>query len=188
MKKTIAIIILIIICLGLGGYIAYDKLYAEKQVEKEPTEEKNVEEKKEELAPWLDYLLNTDGVKIKNIKGNSIDFEGDTGRHDGELTIEELKDILTEEVVKFIDPCGRGGIFSDFNIVYEKNGVEYEISPWNANSNIEDKEFITVLEKSVTKVDESKEEIENNENSECTPKTIIDIYYDDTKLLDYLTD
>ena len=40
MKKTIVIIILIIICLGLGGYIAYDKLYAEKEVEKEPIEEK----------------------------------------------------------------------------------------------------------------------------------------------------
>ena len=39
MKRTIAIIMLIIICLGLGGYIAYDKLYAEKEVEKESTEE-----------------------------------------------------------------------------------------------------------------------------------------------------
>ena len=42
MKKTIAIIILIIICLGLGGYIAYDKLYAEKEVEKEPATEKEL--------------------------------------------------------------------------------------------------------------------------------------------------
>ena len=39
MKKTIVIIILIIICLGLGGYIAYDKLYTVKE-ESKPNHEK----------------------------------------------------------------------------------------------------------------------------------------------------
>ena len=52
MKKTIAIIILIIICLGLGGYIAYDKLYAEKET-------KGTEETTEKAAPKDTVTVNT---------------------------------------------------------------------------------------------------------------------------------
>ena len=61
MKKTIAIIILIIICLGLGGYIAYDKLYAEK----EPIEKKDITIKIEDgLSIEEEREYGSDGCKV----------------------------------------------------------------------------------------------------------------------------
>ena len=46
MKRTIAIIILVLMVLGLGGYIAYDKLYT-KELKPEETKEEKKEETKE---------------------------------------------------------------------------------------------------------------------------------------------
>ena len=48
MKKTITIIILSVLALGLAGYICYDKLYAKEETKgKEETTEKQTEYKEE---------------------------------------------------------------------------------------------------------------------------------------------
>ena len=170
--------------MGLTGYICYDKFYTKEEAKGkgETTEKKDVEGK-EELAPWLDYLLNTDGVKITKIVGDAIDFEGDSGRHEDELSINQLSDILTGTVKKYINPCGRGGITEGFEITYTKDGVEYKTGSWGATSNNLDSDFLTAVEKSVT---ESKDY--TREDSGCDPRTIIDIDFDSDKLLKYLTD
>lgn len=70
--KTVTIIILILIILGLGGYIAYDKLIIEKNApQTEKTEEKNenIEENKlndEDIKAYLEYIPfeNDDNVLL----------------------------------------------------------------------------------------------------------------------------
>ena len=188
MKKTIAIIIMSIIILGLGGYIAYDKLYAGKEVEPEPTEETDATQK-EELAPWLDYLLNTDGVKITKITGFEPMTINGTNDLEGELTIDELKDILTGKVTKYINACGRGGDGYSFDITYEKDGKEYVLSSIISHISKEgthdkyDTDFLKALMESVTNTSDM--------TAECQGLDPVDDYhidFDSDKLLSYLTD
>lgn len=68
--KTIAIIILTLIIIGLGGYIVYDKFIAKEETEK--TEEKAVEKKEEteDLNAVADELIS----KLKTYKLENLDL------------------------------------------------------------------------------------------------------------------
>ena len=66
MKKTITIIILVLMVLGLGGYIAYDKLYTKDLKPEDTKEEKKENTQKIKVVDALDITYNTyvDDVKI----------------------------------------------------------------------------------------------------------------------------
>ena len=218
MKKTITIIILSVLALGLAGYICYDKLYAKEETKGKEIAQEKAKEKKEEkseiktttkeetttksesnssassnstnnstsksnsttsekLAPWLDYLLYTAGVKITKIEAYVFD-------DNGTITVDELKNIVSgSEVNKTINPCGRGGINEGFTITYEKNGVEYKAKAWGATSNTSDADFINAVNKSVTKTYNM-----TGQGCDDSGKETIDILFDYNKLQKYLTD
>ena len=64
MKKNICIIILLICVLGLGGYIAYDKILKDNNKTNVKNEQKN-DEKKDNLIEV--NLKESDKIKFENI-------------------------------------------------------------------------------------------------------------------------
>ena len=114
MKRTIAIIIMAIIILGLGGYIAYDKLYT-----KELKPEETKEEKKEEIKEVEEKVDVVDGytyeatvpatekgcqspepteveydVKLPKITGN---------KENAEKLNKEIEDFYKEEMNNYVE-------------------------------------------------------------------------------------
>ena len=77
MKRTITIIIMAIIILGLGGYIAYDKLYTKELKPEETKEEKKeeIKEVEENVDVQDGYVYNEKKVKDGDGCSNYKEFE-----------------------------------------------------------------------------------------------------------------
>lgn len=80
MKKTITIIILIIICLGLGGYIAYDKLYAKEEIKGTEETTKKADPKDAVTVNTMTYTETDAAGGIKTVEypkfeNNNVDME-----------------------------------------------------------------------------------------------------------------
>ena len=125
MKKTITIIIMAVIILGLGGYIAYDKLYTK---ELKPEETKEVEEKVdvvdgyiyEATIPFSDGGVHCEGETPTASRYNVVLPKIDSSKENAKA--------LTEKIEKEFKPKTDTDNICRYDVSYEyliKNDVIY---------------------------------------------------------------
>ena len=164
------IIVLILIIIGLGGYIVYDKVLINKEApinepsNNVPSNDTAVEEK---LPEWAEYLLkqNISSIVVNN-RTCTID---DDGMHESseQLTVDQLRKVLAEvtktKLTKYKVVTGFGGpCLTNIKVKYN-DSKEFELFLYKyIFVERTDSEIITLLEK------ENYTYIEDTPNPEST--------------------
>lgn len=133
-NNTGVIILLILIILGLVGYIVYDKALSNKEVcetnemEQEENNETIKNDTEESILPkWAQYILEQNISKITVKRGINGYLDPAVGcPEDKQITKEELKQILEKmtigKLTKHLDTGGFGGpCLTDIIIEYNDN-------------------------------------------------------------------
>lgn len=130
MKKNIIIIILSIIVLYLGGYITYDKMHNNNQVENNNNSEEidsNSNKDNENLPKWAKYLLEQNITEIE-VVNRTCTVENDKINESSEtITKEQLENILTKmtesKLIKHYYGGMGGPCLGDITIKYNNQEV-----------------------------------------------------------------
>ena len=179
MKKNILIIILLVITIGLGGYITYDKVTNKPVNNETKVEKKEVKSETDTYGEYIKKIAKRDNIKEVTIEGvdsitryflgsdNNVYVESGAEdsvvippqKEDEPMSLKGIKTSLTEVVDLFVVSYGNGGFYKLF--ILKTDGYLYDV-------NVDDYSITKTDYKNVIKVDQIA-------TSDATSYSIVDI-------------
>ncbi len=120
MKKNVFIIILVIIVLGLGGYLVYDKVLSKDEVKKEKTETKEVKSDKNAKED----LITLDFDSSKSLNTKDFNYVLDTTDH----SLDMYASLSQEKIMFSYENDTVKAYYLDKSNTNEELSFEHEIS------------------------------------------------------------
>ena len=188
-NNTWLIVLLILVILGLVGYIVYDKVLSNEsktkctEVDEEKQNDNNNDETPEQttsLPEWANYLLEQNITKItvkRGVTEGGLDPEVGC-LEDKQITNEELKQVLEKmtkgKLTKHLDAGGFGGPCLTDIIIEYNNDKELELF-LNKYIVTKDKKIKSLLE-----LEDYVEDNVRNSTIDGDPNTLFEYEWDDS--------